>query len=171
MSIAPTNPESVSVQCRTERPDDEAFLFEVYASTRNTELGLTGWNAETKAAFLRMQFQAMRQGYAAQYPKGDFLVVLRGDNRIGRMVIDRNSEEIRLIDIALLPEERGRGIGTRLVRELQKEASCAGRGLRLQAVKNSGPAQWYRRLGFVVVQDDGIYESMDWRREARQTPA
>jgi ribosomal protein S18 acetylase RimI-like enzyme len=171
MSTAPPSPESVTVHCRTERPDDEAFLFEVYASTRDTELVLTGWNAETKAAFLKMQFNAMRQGYAAQYPQGDFLVVLRGDNRIGRMVIDRSSEEIRLVDIALLPEERGRRIGTSLVRKLQQEASCAGRLLRLQVLKDSGPAQWYRRLGFVAVQADGIYESMDWRQEVCQTPA
>ena len=111
-----------------------------------------------------MPFKAMRQGYGAQYPKGEFMVILRADCPIGRMVIDRNSEEIRLVDIALLQGERGRGVGTSLIRHLQREASSVGRPLRLQVLKRNSAMRWYQRLGFETVKEDDVYLSLEWHR-------
>ena len=164
VSATPTRFESAAVGLRAEQPEDETFLFGLYASTREEELACVGWDPGTKEAFLRMQFKAMRQGYAAQYPKGEFMVILRAGCRIGRMVIDRNSEEIRLVDIALLQGERGRGVGTSLIRDLQREASSVGRPLRLQVLKRNGAVRWYQRLGFETVNEDGVYLSLEWHR-------
>lgn len=153
---------ALPITCRPERTEDESFLFAVYSGTRAAELVLTGWNAETKLAFLNAQFRAMRQGYARQYPNASFLVIARGDCPLGRLVVERNEREIRLVDLALLPEARGQGIGTSLLRELQREAKVAAKPLRLQVLKNNAAGNWYKRLGFVETPGDGLHHHMEW---------
>src|SRR5579862_6150460 len=91
------------VTLRPEQPADEAFLLELYASTRQEELELTQWDAATCAAFVKMQFKAMRQGYAGMFPLGQFSIVLLQEQAIGRIVIHRGEHEIRLVDMALMP--------------------------------------------------------------------
>jgi ribosomal protein S18 acetylase RimI-like enzyme len=156
--------ECAGFQCRSETPEDEVFLFELFCSNRQEELAPTGWDEGAKESFLKMQFRAMRQGYALQHPNGEFLVICRGEYRVGRIVVDRSGAEIRLVDIALRAEERGRGTGTCLMRELQQQANLAMKALRLQVYKGNGASRWYQRLGFVHVLDDGIYETLEWRR-------
>jgi ribosomal protein S18 acetylase RimI-like enzyme len=147
---------------RPEQPTDEAFLLELYASTRREELELTQWDAATCAAFVKMQFKAMRQGYASMFPLGQFSIVLLQEQAIGRMVIHRGEQEIRLVDMALMPEARCRGISTLLVQTLQAEARQSGRPIRLQVLKGNRAARLYERLGFRRTGDNGIYDEMTW---------
>src|SRR3954451_13864398 len=98
------NPHAFSadgITLRAELPSDGPFLFALYAGTRQAELDLTGWNAATREAFLQMQFRAMRAGYAQTYPKAAFSLILRTGVPIGRQVIDRTEECLRVADIAL----------------------------------------------------------------------
>jgi len=148
---------------RPERPEDEAFLFEVYASTRADELALTGWDAPTRAAFLRMQFNAMRRGYAQQFPNAQFSILLRAGQPVGRMVIDRAPEAVCLVDLVLLPEHRGLGFGTRLMQELLAEAGQLRKPIHLHVFKGTRPVQWYQRLGFIKVGETGAYDRLEWR--------
>ena len=92
---------------------DMGFLFEVYASTREEELRLTPWDDEEKDAFLRMQFDAQRQHYQQHYANATYEVILLGVATIGRLYLDRREDEIRVVDIALLPEYRGPGLAAR----------------------------------------------------------
>jgi ribosomal protein S18 acetylase RimI-like enzyme len=147
---------------RPERPEDESFLFEVYAGTRQEELALTGWDAPTRTAFVQMQFKAMRQGYASQHPRAQFCVILVSGNPVGRMVVDRSEENICLVDMALLVEHRGKGIGTILMRELLAEAARVAKPIRLHVFKQSRPIRWYERLGFCKTGDNGAYDRMEW---------
>jgi GNAT superfamily N-acetyltransferase len=163
MSAMPSAPGQSSIRLRPEVPEDELFLYKVYASTRQEEMACIGWDAPRIAAFLKMQFNAMRQGYAAQYPTAEFSVVLLNDRPIGRLVVDRTEEAIELVDVALLPEDCGQGIGTSLIRELQTEANRTRKAIRLQALKQGRPVRWYERLAFVRVRDDGLYVTMEWR--------
>ncbi|HUA68934.1 MAG TPA: hypothetical protein VMA13_10360, partial [Candidatus Saccharimonadales bacterium] len=100
------------IALRPEHAGDEDFLFAVYASTRQEELDLTSWDSSTRTAFLDMQFKAMRRGYRAMFPTADFSIVLRGPERIGRMVVLQLAREIRVVDLALLPEFRNQKAGT-----------------------------------------------------------
>ncbi len=95
---------------RPIRGRDQAFLYQVYAGTRTEELAPLPWDEAEKAAFLRMQFDAQHKYYGEQFPDARFDVVLDRGRRIGRLYVDRRAEEIRVIDIALLPECRGKGI-------------------------------------------------------------
>ena len=152
-----------SLSCRPESPDDEVFLHQVYASTRQEELDLTNWSQEVRKAFVDSQFQAMRRGYASQFPDGEFSIIMLGGQRVGRMVVDRGENVIHLVDIALLPEYRGQGIGSFYLSELAAEAARAQKVLRLHVFKGSRPWRLYERLGFVKIDETGPYEHLEWR--------
>jgi ribosomal protein S18 acetylase RimI-like enzyme len=148
---------TAAVTLRKVGPADEAFLFRVYASTRTEELAPVGWNEEQKQAFLFQQFQAQSAYWGEQYAGADLRVIEVDGVPAGRFYVNRGSEEIRLVDIALLPEYRRGGIGTRLVEDLLREAE--GRGFPVTAhVEVFNPARsLYDRLGFETVEDRGVY--------------
>jgi len=152
-----------ALRCRAQLPEDESFLRNVYASTRQDELNLTNWNPEQRKTFLDFQFKAMREGYARQFPQGEFSVIMLAERRIGLMVVDRPENELRLVDIALLPEVRGRGIGSYYLKKLASEAALAQKPLRLHVLKGSRPWHLYERLGFVKIEETGPYEHLEWR--------
>jgi len=150
------------VALRPEAPGDEPFLFTVYASTREEELALTNWDESTRLAFLQHQFQAMRLGYRAMYPAGEFSIVLLAGQPAGRLVLHRGPAEIRVVDLALLPAWRNQGVGTWLMREVCREAARAGKKVTLCVLQNNRALHWYARLGFVLVGSQGIYEELVW---------
>ncbi len=151
------------VTLRPVQTEDDAFLFQVYASTRAEEMALVDWSQEQKQAFLEMQFNAQRQHYLAYYPDARYHIILREQVSIGRLIVNRSDEEILVIDIALLQEHRGAGIGTDLIRELQAEAAQTGKPLRLH-VEIFNPAQrLYARLGFVKIAELGVYYELEWK--------
>lgn len=152
---------------RSIQPQDDSFLFQVYASTRTDEMALVNWSPQQKTDFLQMQFNAQRQHYSNYFPQAEYSLICREDNHpIGRIIIDRSKPEILLIDIALLPEYRNTGIGTRLIRDLLNEAQMKGQPIYLY-VEAFNPAQrLYERLGFSKIELDGIYFKMEWQPEA-----
>jgi ribosomal protein S18 acetylase RimI-like enzyme len=135
----------------------------VYASTRAEELAVTDWSEEQKTQFLRQQFTAQDAHYRAHYPSAEFSVIEREGLPIGRLYVDRWTKEIRIMDIALLPEHRGAGIGTTLLRELQEEARAAGKSLSIHVEKFNPALRLYERLGFRPIEDKEVYLLMEWR--------
>ena len=153
----PTTAPGISL--RPERPEDDPFLFAVFASTREEELALTNWDAPMRHAFLNQQFAAMRQGYRSMFPTGEFLIIELAGQPIGLMVLNRNEKEIRVVDLALLPAERNKKIGTTLMREICTASKVP---VRLHVLKYNRALPWYARLGFVRIGDAGIYDEMEW---------
>jgi GNAT superfamily N-acetyltransferase len=166
--MKPESAESMSdISLRPEQAGDESVLFEIYASTRKEELDLTGWDAATRQAFLNHQFSAMRNGYRSMFPQAVFSIILLGGRPIGRQVVDRTPDEIRLVDIALLPDFCGRGIGTKLMRDLLAEATEVGKPIRLQVLIHSRATSFYTRMGFRQVGEPDVYETMEWLPDSR----
>ena len=147
-------------------PEDEGFLFALYASTREAELAQTPWDEAEKHAFLRMQFTAQHQYYQSQFAAAAFDIVLLHGRPVGRLYVDRRADEIRLIDIALLPEQRNAGIGTRLMQGLLAEAVQVGKPVRIHVEKFNPAMRLYERLGFAPVEDQGVYLLMQWSADA-----
>ncbi|MEA3210571.1 MAG: hypothetical protein QOE70_3628 [Chthoniobacter sp.] len=159
---SPVTPH-LSLVLRPVRAEDESFLEQVYASTRAEELAVTDWSEEQKTQFLRQQFTAQDAHYRAHYPSAEFSVIEREGLPIGRLYVDRWTKEIRIMDIALLPEHRGAGIGTTLLRELQEEARAAGKSLSIHVEKFNPALRLYERLGFRPIEDKEVYLLMEWR--------
>jgi ribosomal protein S18 acetylase RimI-like enzyme len=154
------------VSLRPARPEDTDFLQSVYASTRADEMALVDWTDEQKAAFCRMQYHAQATHYSTYYPQAETSILLRGETPIGRLIVDRSGDALLLMDIALLPEHRGYGIGTALIRDLMAEARAAGKPVRLH-VETFNPAQrLYQRLGFREVGITGVHIEMVYRPDA-----
>ena len=155
-------PADFSLRLRPITPADMSFLARVYASTRWDELAPTGWSDEEKAIFCRRQFDAQSAHYAAAYPGASFQVIERDSVAIGRLYVARWEKEIRIVDISLLPEARGTGIGTKLLRDLQDEARSAGKSLTIHVERFNRALQLYQRLGFQEIEDKGVYLLMSW---------
>ncbi len=136
---------------------DRELLFRIYASTREDERQLLGWAPAQWEAFLRQQFGFQHDQYMVAYQNPSFDLVLLEDEPVGRLYVDRRDEEMRVVDIAFLPEFRCRGIGGRLLRCLIREAEGAGRLLGLHVEKNNPILDFYRRLGFQDAADRGVY--------------
>jgi len=149
-----------AITLRPALPEEVDFLLSLYASTREAELQMFGWSAAQLDAFIRMQFNAQTQHYVNGYPDAENKIVCLGDTRIGRLLVDRSRAEILLVDIALLPEFRGAGVGGRLIQELLDEADRQGKAVKLHVVKTNPAGRLYQRLGFSVTQDDGVYFEM-----------
>jgi GNAT superfamily N-acetyltransferase len=151
--------QKMNLCLRDATPDDEAFLFEVYASTRMEELAATGWDDNQKRAFLKMQFLVRERSYALV----DNKIILLNERPVGRMMVDRGEEAILLRDIALLTEYRNAGIGSFLIRNLIEEAAAAGKPIRLHVVASSPAVRLYERLGFANCSTEPVaYLEMKW---------
>jgi len=152
---------SSSFSLRPIAPEDAPFLAALFASTRADELALTNWSEEQKAAFCRMQFEAQSAHYQKQYSDASFQIIEVSGAAAGRLLVHR-SEEILIVDISLLPEHRGAGIGTKLLRELQVEARSAGKTLTIHVERFNPALRLYERLGFKTVEEQPVYLLMRW---------
>lgn len=150
------------ITLRPVTPEDESFLYRVYAGTREDELAPLEWDDAQKDSFLRMQFNAQHRFYREQFPSADFDIIQTVDQPIGRLYVDRREDEIRIIDIALLPEHRDSGIGSALLKDLLTEASAAGKPVRIHVERFNPALRLYDRLGFIQVGDNDVYYLMEW---------
>lgn len=153
--------QTPEITLRPETAGDEALLYELYADTRAEEMAMVKWDHATREAFVRMQFIAQRKGYREMFPQAAFSMILAGQQSIGRMVVNRNDGEMRLVDLVLLPAFRGRGIGTHLLTDLCAEADASKKPVRLHVLRNSPAKRLYERLGFCPSGETGFYEEME----------
>lgn len=160
-----------SINFRPEVAEDEEFLAQLYATTRDYELNLLPWKSEQKAAFLQSQFSLQRQHYRKHYPNAAFLIIESNGAQIGRMYVDRSESDILLMDIALMPQFRGKGLGGQLMAELLAEAGAAKRAVRIHVERNNPALHLYERLKFRVLEDKGVHYMMEWRADEARTSA
>ena len=108
-----------------------------------------------------MQFHAQDTHYQRQYPTAERSLVLLDQVPVGRLYLDRRADGIRIIDIALLPEHRGGGLGTALLRSILDEATARGVPVRLHVEPHNPAARLYTRLGFLPIGEAGVYQEME----------
>ncbi|MFN3943834.1 MAG: GNAT family N-acetyltransferase [Allosphingosinicella sp.] len=143
-------------------PDDVPFLYAVYASTRAEEVAAAGWPEEAQRAFLAQQADAQHRHYVHHYPDAEWLVIQRGGQPVGRLYLEEWKDQIRIIDIALLPEARGSGIGGAILTDMCGLARSRNKRLSIHVEKNNPAMRLYCRLGFARVEDKGVYDLMEW---------
>ena len=151
----------MNIALRPFLPENQDFLFRLYASTRQEEVSAFGWDAAQQEAFLRMQFNAQQRWYEMAYGKADHHLIMVDEQPAGRILVLREADAFRLVDIALLAEYRNRGVGTHLLRNLIAESDKAALPLRLQVLKSNPAQHLYQRLGFTQTGEDGLYYQME----------
>lgn len=144
---------------------DRPLLLEVYAAARADELAQVPWSDEQKAAFVEQQFTAQDADYKTRRPDADFLVIDWNGQPVGRlyraMLDEPTGPALQVIDIALLPEWRGKGIGTKLLRDILAEADAAGVPVTIHVEQFNPARRLYERLGFVEVGAGEVYVLME----------
>lgn len=153
---------------RPMEPDDLPFLRQLYAASRAAEMARSGWPEDAIAAFLAQQFELQHRYYQTHYADGEFLLVELDGRPVGRLYLYWGQRALQLIDIALLPEQRGRGLGSRLLAALLARADAQGLAVGLYVEGDNPARHWYRREGFAVVGENGVYLQM--RRPAASQP-
>ncbi len=162
---------SHTLSLRPVTPADDAFLFELYVSTRE-DIAALGLGDARRTALLHVQFVAQRNGYRLRFPNAEHQVVLVNGQQVGRLWVAREPGELRLVDISLLPAHRNTGLGTSLLRSLQEEAALAGKPLRLSVARESPARRLYERLGFILtpgaaVNTTGPHVTLEWNPPPR----
>lgn len=143
--------------------EEHEFMFEVYAATRGEEVTMFGWHSAQAEAFLRSQFDIRERAYAMQFPHATHSVVVFDKNNVGTMIIDRGDRAVTLVDIAILPKYRRRGIASRLLRELQTQAAEENKSVVLHVEKiNATAFGLYCKHRFAVTAETDLYYEMTW---------
>jgi len=151
-----------SITLRSTTAEDEPLLYQIYASTRVEELRPIPWNEAEKAAFLTLQFVSRREDHQQRFPNAANQIILADKTPVGRLYVNRQEDEIRIVDIALLSEFRGQGIGSLLIRELLAEAAATSRPVRIHVEKHNPAVRLYQRLGFRKTGETDMHDSMEW---------
>ncbi len=152
----------MATSLRPAQSRHEEFLFSVSASTRAAEMDLVDWNTTQKEAFLRMQFRSQDQYYKENYPSAEYQIIMVDGHRAGRLYVHKREEEIRIIDISLLPEYRGQGVGSHDLNQILEEAKKNNLSVTIHVESFNPVLHLYERLGFCLVEDKGIYYFMKW---------
>ena len=159
-------PDGGTVELRPVAPDDDQFLLAVYESTRADELAQVEWAEGQKEEFLRWQFDLQRKEYDSRFPDAAYQVVMIDQQPAGRIWVGTDNEQIRLLDIGLLPEFQNRGVGTALLQRLIAHAASERKALRhMVFVLNNNAERFYERLGFKQIEEFGAYKHMEWKPE------
>jgi ribosomal protein S18 acetylase RimI-like enzyme len=153
---------SPGVTLRPFTAADDAFLFRLYASVREQELAPVPWSDEQKTAFLRYQFDLQHQHYTSNYPGATLDVIEVEGEPAGRLYVCPRAAEIRIMDIAFLPEFRGRGLGTVFLEQLQDLGRRTGRTVTIHVERENPALRLYQRLGFEIAGDVGVYWFLEW---------
>jgi len=141
---------------RTVCEADQPLLFELYASTRESEMDLVPWTAEQKRMFLEMQFHAQRQSYREHYPAAVHDLILFDCRPVGRVYADRSAGRLHILDITIAAADRNAGIGTRVLEQLLQEADSAGWPVSIYVEDFNPSRRLFERLGFQAAKQDGF---------------
>ena len=151
-----------TITLRTAVEADYDFMRRLYAATREEEMAHFPFDEDRKSAFLDQQFAAQFEHYTVHYPTCERNIILRDETPIGRLWIDEWRDQIRLVDIALMPEARRSGVGTMLVRDVLERGAKTGKPVTIHVEAYNPALHLYERLGFVRVDTNGVYYFMRW---------
>lgn len=152
-------------------PSDNPLLFEIYVSSRAEEMKLIQWTDEVKNTFLESQFQAQTLHYFSKYPDGSFELIKLENQTAGRLYQAELADEIRIIDITLLPQFRNQGIGTILLSDILKKAEKLQKSVRIYLETYNPSQNLFARLGFVPTSNDGVYSLWEKAPAEKQADA
>ena len=153
----------MSITLRAAGPDDAAFLFEVYASTRAEEVAQVPWSDEQRQEFLRMQFDAQHTYYHERFPDAAYQVILADGEAVGRLYVARDLETIQILDIAVFPKRRRGGVGSYLIQELVAEAGKSESTVQIYVETFNPALGLFERFGFSKIAEEGFNVLLEWR--------
>ena len=159
------------IKLRPVEEKDTAFIEAVYRTTREVELNFTNWSEHQKNAFISMQSTAQLAEYKTKFPGARFQVIIYNKKNAGRFFTGENETEIRLLDITLLPQFRGKGIGTDLLQQLKERSNNIQKKISLHVEATNPILKLYQRLGFIYIKNNGRHYYMERQPEKFSNPS
>ena len=156
----------MTVTLRDVTPEDRDFLRDVYATTRAAEMEMVPWSPEQRAAFVEFQFNAQDKYYREKFALAQYSVILLDQTPVGRVYVLRDDQEIRILDITVLPEYRKRGIGSFLLTNLLEEGERSGKAVQIYIESFNPSRALFERMGFSVVAEEGINFLFEWKHKS-----
>jgi len=156
-----TSDAQITLRPATDADDD--FIFNCYASTRAQELAQVPWTAEQKESFIRMQYTAQKNHYAAEAPRATHDVIYVDATPVGRIYLDRRDDALHILDITVLPQHRNHGTGRLLLRRLLEEAGKLGKPVTIYVESFNPSLRLFERLGFKREHENGFHLLMKWQ--------
>jgi ribosomal protein S18 acetylase RimI-like enzyme len=156
---------------RPERDDDDPFRFQLFCESRPVEFALLRLEPTAFEQLMRFQYQAQTMSYRTSFPNARFDIIECDRLPIGRIVVNRPGDVVHIVDQAIVPALRNRGLGTTIMKALMDEAGRAALPVRLKVASTNDPSmRLYLRLGFVSIKTDPMYVEMEWRAPADAAP-
>jgi len=149
-----------NILLKSANDDDDKFLREVFFDSRRVELEFSGLPLEQINSLLSMQYAAQKQSYKASFPNSHQFIVKIDNKKAGQLLINSEQTAVKIIDIAVLSDFRGKGIGSFLLEKLKSDYEM----INLMVFKmNFGAIRLYEKHGFIVTADTGSYLEMEWK--------
>lgn len=155
------NDESITL--RPVAAGDDDFIFSCYASTRAQEMAQVPWSAEQKEAFVRMQYTAQKQHYAAEAPHPSHDIIYAGTTPVGLIFLDRREDALHILDITVLPQHRNQGTGRLLLNRFLDDARKLGKPVTIYVESFNPSLRFFERLGFQKDHEKGFHLLMKWQ--------
>jgi RimJ/RimL family protein N-acetyltransferase len=151
------------LRLRSERPEDRTFRFRLFCDSRPPEWYQVTLEPSVREQVMRMQFEAQTKTYAARFPKARFDIVELEGEPVGRIVVNRPGVMVHVVDHAIVPGLRNRGLGTSIMQALMDEAAEARVPVRLKVADANDPSlKLYLRLGFKPIETAPFYIELEW---------
>jgi len=163
--------QAAELTFRYEKRADREFVDKLYASTRFSELAGLAWGEAQKLTFLKQQSDAQHRHYREHYPDAVWWIICAGTEPVGRLYLEEWSSELRIIDIALLPDSRGNGLGSAILQDIIELAATKSKAVGIHVEKNNPAMKLYQRLGFSKTEDKGVYDLLHWHGAAPDVQA
>ncbi len=142
----------MNIRIRNGNYLDSKWLYDLYCSTMKTYVEETwGWDEE---------FQ--RNGFIKKLPPEKFCIIAKNGADIGAYFIIYNDDHLKLEMLIVDPGEQNQGIGTFIMKMLQRESKEANTPLRLNIIKVNPVKSFYLELGFLVYEEDKELIKMEW---------
>jgi GNAT superfamily N-acetyltransferase len=155
-------PTSLCLTLRDEGDGDKALLRQLYETGRGAPLLSCGLPPAVAQQLTAQQLSARERGHATAHPRARRQIVLAGHHPVGRLSVDRAGDPWCVVDLAVLPRARGRGIATEILARLQAEAAATGVAIELHVAADNPARGLYQRSGFAVTAEEGPDLRLRW---------
>lgn len=149
---------------RPERPEDEPFLFRLFAAHNGGIMTQSGIPAEMVGKLMEFQFRSQMSTYRSMYPDAIYSIISWNDREVGRFIEYDETDVVCFVDFLLDPEYQAKGLGPAITWALMQEWAARGRGTRVEVrVTNEPCLKMCRKLGFSEGKPDArAYVELRW---------
>lgn len=156
----------ITLQPEALTPEADSLAYRLFAVDKLAEFAAIGVPQLQAEELVQMQWRGRTLTYANQYPGAeDWTISLEDGTPVGRYLLQKTSQSVRMVDFAILPEWRGRGIGTQVLQRLIQNTATNGSIFSLRVEKNNRALYLYKRLGLNIISSDEISFEMEWKPE------